>query len=122
MKNTNTTTMHGKMSLLKLLFIACFLISWHFSYAIDSKINSNDSKSAKFIQQEKVLKGTVLDENQQPLPGATVQVKGSSRGVITDIDGTFSLNVTSDDVLIVSFIGYTNTEVKVGNNTSLSIS
>ncbi|MDO5569980.1 MAG: TonB-dependent receptor [Bacteroidales bacterium] len=122
MKNTQNNKMQRKVSLLKIIFISCFLLLWHFSYASGNKTNTINSEVSEITQQEKSLKGTVLDENNQPLPGATVQIKGSSRGVITDIDGTFTINVNENDVLIVSFIGYINSEIKVGNNTSMSIS
>jgi len=52
------------------------------------------------------VEGVVIDENNESIPGAGVMVKGSTRGVITDIDGTFSINVSSTDFLEFSFLGY----------------
>jgi len=65
------------------------------------------------------LKGKIVDENGEPLPGATIQQKGTSNGIVTDIDGNFSLSVPSDATLIVSFIGYKSIEVTVGGKTEL---
>lgn len=65
------------------------------------------------------VNGKIVDENGESLPGTTVIQKGTSNGTITDIDGNFSLSVPSDATLIVSFIGYKNTEVSVGGKTEL---
>lgn len=64
---------------------------------------------------EKVtLKGTVLDENGDPIIGANILVKGTTQGTTTDMDGLFSLEVEhSSATLIVSYIGYSKMEVKV---------
>ncbi|MBK0379911.1 TonB-dependent receptor [Mucilaginibacter segetis] len=59
------------------------------------------------------ITGTVLDETGQPLPGATVQVKGTNIVTVTNTNGTFSLkNIDEDAVLSVSFIGFASQEVK----------
>lgn len=65
------------------------------------------------------VKGKIVDENGEPLPGATVQQKGTSVGIITDFNGNFSLSVPSDATLIVSYIGYKSIEVTVGGKTEL---
>lgn len=65
------------------------------------------------------VKGKIVDENGESLPGATVQQKGTSIGSITDIDGNFSLSAPSDATLIVSFVGYKSIEVTVGGKTEL---
>ena len=57
--------------------------------------------------------GTVTDEVNEPIIGATVKVKGSSTGVVTDIDGNFSINASVGQTLEVSYIGYTTHSVKV---------
>lgn len=60
------------------------------------------------------VKGTVSDKLGEPIIGASVVVKGTSNGVITDIDGAFSLsNVPSDGILEISYIGYKSVEVTV---------
>jgi TonB-dependent starch-binding outer membrane protein SusC len=65
------------------------------------------------------VKGKIVNERGESLPGATVQLKGTSNGTVTDIDGNFSLSVSKDATLIVSFIGFKSTEVTVGGKTGL---
>ena len=73
------------------------------------------------LAQSKIT-GTVLDgESNTGLPGATVQVKGTTRGAATDIDGKFSLEAKSGDVLVVSSVGYVTKEVNLGNQSNLTI-
>ncbi|MBD2752486.1 TonB-dependent receptor [Spirosoma validum] len=71
---------------------------------------------------DETITGTVTDENNAPLPGVTIAVKGTSRGTTTDAQGQFSLSVPSPDVtLVFSFVGYVNQEVSAGNRTQLAI-
>ena len=61
--------------------------------------------------------GTVVDEaNGEPIIGATVKVKGSSSGVVTDIDGRFSIDIIPGQTLEISYIGYTTQSVKIPRN------
>jgi TonB-linked SusC/RagA family outer membrane protein len=71
--------------------------------------------------QQKTIKGTVLDDEGLPLPGATVLIEGTNNGVITDLDGNFSISAEPQDTLKISFIGFNDYEVFVGANTELSI-
>tara|TARA_S200000501_G_scaffold58443_1_gene48790 strand:- start:10604 stop:13798 length:3195 start_codon:yes stop_codon:yes gene_type:complete len=76
------------------------------------------------LSQSKNISGTVSDENGTPLPGATVQLKGSdSVGAITDFDGNFSLSIASDssNALVISYIGYIDLEVDVSNQLSINV-
>ena len=76
------------------------------------------------LSQSKTVTGLVNDENGSPLPGATVQLKGSETiGAITDFDGNFSILIPSDaqQVLVVSYIGYLNEEVDVTNQISINV-
>ncbi|MDR1743578.1 MAG: TonB-dependent receptor [Dysgonamonadaceae bacterium] len=72
-------------------------------------------------QQRKTVTGLVSDEKGESLPGASVLVKGSTRGVTTDVDGTFTIAVSSNDVLEISFIGYEPLQVKVGAQTYINV-
>lgn len=65
--------------------------------------------------------GVILDGTGVPVIGANVVVKGSTNGTVTDLDGKFSLEVSPNDVLEISYIGYTTQEVKVGKQQSLNI-
>ena len=74
-----------------------------------------------YAQDIKVT-GTVLDELNEGLPGASVSIKGTSQGTVTDLDGNFSITVPNpQSVLIVSFIGYQTKEVTVGNQRNIQI-
>lgn len=69
-----------------------------------------------------VLNGKVVDENGDPLPGVSVKVKGSSRGIATDVDGNFIMEINSDtEILVLSFIGYKTKEVTPGNVRRITI-
>lgn len=71
---------------------------------------------------KKTIRGIVKDENNVPLPGATVKIKGSSLGAATDIAGEFLLTIPTDDyVLEISFVGYKTQEVNIKNRTEISI-
>ena len=72
-------------------------------------------------QQKKTITGTIVDPSGMPVIGANVMVKGTTNGTITDMDGKFSLEVASGATLMVSYIGFANQEIKIGNQTVLSI-
>ena len=76
------------------------------------------------FSQGKIFNGTVNDENGSPLPGATVQVKGSDNiGAITDFDGRFSITLsTNDSKIVVSYVGFMSQEVNVSNQNNITIS
>lgn len=76
------------------------------------------------VQQDGILlKGTVVDDQGTPLPGATVQIKGGTRGIITDMDGKFEFpNLKKQDVLLVSFVGMENKEIVYKGEQSIMIS
>jgi len=71
--------------------------------------------------QDKTVTGTVFDETGGPLPGASITIKGTSKGVSTDFDGLFSITAKNADVLVVSFMGYASKEITVGDKTSFNI-
>lgn len=75
------------------------------------------------IQQEgKSLNGVVKDKNGDPIIGANVVVKGTTNGTITDIDGQYSLNnVSGDDLLVISYIGYLSKEIPVNGQQVINI-
>src|SRR5690554_5227107 len=62
------------------------------------------------------VQGVVVEESGEPVIGATIQVKGTSRGTVTDIDGRFDMSAPADGVLIVSYVGLVTREVPVGEN------
>lgn len=94
-------------------------------YAIEGEnimlMRKEESASHTALQEEKKITGTVVDVSGMPIIGANVMVKGTTNGTITDFDGNFILNVPAGAVLQISYIGYTNQEVKVGNKSELSV-
>ena len=83
---------------------------------------SAESASVNEQQQSRRVTGVVLDEQGTPVVGATIIEKGvPTNGAITNVDGEFSIQVTPNSVLAISFIGYKKQEINVGNNTSLRI-
>ena len=70
--------------------------------------------------QKKTVTGTVLDEAKLGIPGAYVLVKGETRGAMTDTDGKFSIDVKPTDILVASFLGYQDQELKVGDRNVLT--
>lgn len=79
------------------------------------------STSPKQATNDQKIKGTVVDESNQPVIGANIVVEGTTNGTITDLDGNFSLQVPEKAELRISYIGYLDQRVKVGNNTTLRI-
>lgn len=71
--------------------------------------------------QNSLVRGKVLDEKGTPLPGVTITVVGSTKGVITDNDGNYSIEVKPTDVLTFSFIGLESQTLPVNNQTELYV-
>ncbi len=71
--------------------------------------------------QQRQIKGVVVDTEGEPLIGATVMVKGTSRAAMTDLDGNFTLNADPKETIQVSYVGFKRQEVKVGNQTDFKI-
>ena len=84
-------------------------------------VTGSDVLSVSETQQGKVVKGTVVDEAGIPVIGANVIQKGTTNGVITDLDGNFSLEVPDGAVIEISYIGYTTQEVTASGQTNLQI-
>ncbi|WP_462319525.1 SusC/RagA family TonB-linked outer membrane protein, partial [Marinilabilia sp.] len=73
-------------------------------------------------QQKKIITGSVTDVLKEPIPGATVVVKGTSKGTITDVDGNFSITVDkADAVLAFSFIGFKTREINIVGKNSIDV-
>ena len=67
------------------------------------------------------ITGNVSGEDGMPLPGASVIIKGTSSGTMTDFDGNFLLKATPESVLVISYVGTESQEVLIGSKTNLSI-
>ena len=74
---------------------------------------------ASVTQQTIKVKGQVVDQDGEPLIGATVKVKGSQSGSVTDFDGNFAIDCASNATLIVSYVGYKDREIAVRGRAAL---
>ncbi len=95
-----------------------------YSYKLIDKNIVITKVSVSAIQDEKAAKvtGKVTDKGGLPIPGTTVVVKGTTTGVITDANGTYSLsNIPANATLQFSFVGMKTQEVKVGNQTVINV-
>ena len=73
-------------------------------------------------QTKTIVKGIVKDDTDEPLIGATVMVKGTNEGTVTDVDGAFALTTDAmNPVIIVSYIGYETQEINVSGRTFLNV-
>ena len=75
----------------------------------------------QFASAQTLVSGTVKDETGAPAPGATVQVKGTSNGVATDVNGAFTVRAKPTDVLQFMFLGYQTQEVRVGDQAKITV-
>ena len=73
------------------------------------------------VASAQTVKGIVTDNQKEPLIGVSIVVKNTQKGTNTDENGQFSLQVSENDVLVFSYIGFKTKEVKVGKHTTLNI-
>ncbi|MCY3997867.1 MAG: SusC/RagA family TonB-linked outer membrane protein [Flavobacteriaceae bacterium] len=106
--------MHRRFSRLFGRKITVFLLIHGFLWG---GVFSNDIRA-----QEKTISGTVLDDQEVPLPGATILVQDENRGVSTDFDGNFTIEVSVGDVIVVSYVGFENQTLTVDQRDSYAIS
>ena len=72
--------------------------------------------------QNVAVSGIVTDSNNEPLIGVSVYVKGTTVGVITDVDGKYSVQVSgSQAVLVYSYVGYLSQEITVGSQRTINV-
>ncbi|MDR2948467.1 MAG: SusC/RagA family TonB-linked outer membrane protein [Prevotella sp.] len=105
----------------KVLFLLLSLIFFQYSFA--SAIEVKDTNEIQNTEQNNLtVKGAVTDENGDPLSGVSVVVKGTTTGVMTDLDGTYTINVpNSNSTLVFSFIGFHKQEIDVNGKTSINV-
>ncbi|KDN54219.1 SusC/RagA family TonB-linked outer membrane protein [Flavobacterium seoulense] len=73
--------------------------------------------------QEKLIKGKIIDESGLPVPGASLVIKGTTKGSTTDMDGNYSISAKPGDVIVFTYLGYKTVEEKVteANNYNISL-
>ncbi len=80
------------------------------------------AEQSEMLQQQHVVSGRVTDSNNQPLPGVTVVVKGTTQGTVTNSNGEYSLVLPQDaETLQFSFVGMRSQEILVGNQTNINV-
>ena len=82
----------------------------------------NEVADLQTTQQSRKVSGVVLDTNNQPLVGATILQKGTSNGVITNLEGRFTIDLNGNaPVLEISYLGYVTETVKVGSRNTIKV-
>ena len=113
------------------LFFAIFLSSHLFAFSssfekdkkADIVVTATGAKEMPELQQQepKRIKGVVTDDKGQPVPGVNITIEGTTRGVITDVDGSYSIEVNPGENLVFSFIGLQTQVVKYENQQIINI-
>lgn len=104
MSRKTTSSLPSALRLKRLLWMACLLLA-----------------AVPVFSQNKTVTGTVIDDLGEPLIGASIQVKGTSKGAISDIDGNFSISVAPDATLVFTYVGMVTQEVNVNGRTTLRV-
>jgi len=78
--------------------------------------------STSLVFSQGSISGSVSDENNNPIPGATITIAGTSTGVVTDFDGNYSIDASAGDVLSFSSLGFTSKNVTVGGQSQINVS
>ena len=82
-----------------------------------------DATGSSVLQQQLVITGTIKDDKGQPMPGVNIQVEGTTTGVISDVNGKYSIGVPNvNSVLIFSFIGYNEMREQIAGRTKIDVS
>ena len=87
-------------------------------------LTTRDLKTIKpFSLQGTIVQGKIVDENGEPLPGATIALAGTTIGAVTNLDGEYTIEVDdpSSAVLVFSFVGYFTQELAIGDQTTLNV-
>lgn len=71
--------------------------------------------------QQQTISGVITDDQNMPLPGASVLIKGTTTGTQTDFDGNYSIEANTGDVLVFSYVGMEPQEIVVGNTSSINV-
>lgn len=80
------------------------------------------AKNGNIIQRQHTVTGLVKDGQGNPLPGVTIQVKGTNVGTVTDAQGRFQLEVPDDGVLVISSVGYKTQEISAAGKSTINVS
>lgn len=121
------TTQHSKILAIMKCTIIALLFGTSQSFALNSSSHlenfSLTKKKSKIsnLQDNRNVKGIVVDAMGESIIGVNVVVKGTTNGTITDLDGYFSLDVPSNGILVFSYMGYTSQEIPVNGKTTFDV-
>jgi len=123
--------MHSKLRLSKIIYAsACMVICAGLTtnpYPLVAKGIEREAAlklNAPFsglVSVPQLISGTITDEIGAPLPGATIRVKGTTNGTVTDLDGKFSIDVEEGSVLQISYLGYILQEISVNGQSEIAV-
>ena len=90
------------------------LPSQNIAYRIQDLTIVLTPKQVRSKKTPTLIQGNIVDENKEPVIGASIKIKGTTQGTITDIDGNFSFEASLDDKVIISYVGLETIERKIG--------
>lgn len=101
------------------------LVGTGFTYKIDSKyviiVPVKEETQQQKTGRKSAVSGVVTDVNNEPIIGATIKLKDSNAGTITDLNGDFTLPLTGKSMIVISYVGYQSQDVRVSEGTSIRI-
>lgn len=123
--------MNSKLQLSKIICASACLVTWAglsisphpaVAKAIENEAVLKASNSfSDLVSVPQVISGTITDETGEPLPGATVRIKGTTNGTVTGLDGKFSIDVEEGAVLQISYLGYVLQEIPVNGQSEITV-
>lgn len=116
----------------KLLFFYSWGISLLLCFLVTAAVFGGTTRShssltfgvgiSPFQTTEQTIRGIVTDENDEPLPGVNILVKGTTNGTISDVDGNFRITVSDDaTTLVFSSVGYLSEEIEIGGRSVIDV-
>ncbi len=122
-ENRNITISLKKAKVSTILDVAFIGRSLEYSIVSEKSIVISDKQKTtpKAGNNKRKITGTVHDEKGEPIIGANVVERGTTNGIITDIDGNFSLTVPDEATLVISYIGYNTQEIKTSGKSSINV-
>lgn len=112
----------GTISANKLLNESLAGEGFNFELTDKNKIIITKSKNIKIEQQQIKVSGVINNSEGMPLPGVNILIKGTTKGIQSDFDGKFAIDVSSSNaVLVFSYIGYITQEISVGSKTNFNV-
>jgi len=109
-----------------LFFMSVFQLFAVNNYAQNKKMTLSEEKATiadvlQVNQEQKVITGTVSDEEGNPLPGVNIIIKGTTQGTVTDANGKYTLSAPTNATLVFSFVGYKTQEISISGKTIVNV-